>query len=438
MPGSRPLRVVLAAVTVVGVMAALVLVLRPDPVRAAPDDPGPETTGTTTGVEVGGVGTATGTPDVLRVTVGVEVTADGVDGGAVRRRRRGPEGHPGVAGRGRGTARRPDGERVRVPALQQRGRSHHRLRRPARPHRHLPRRGRSAGAVIASVADAGGDAARIEGIAYGVGTTRRCARRPGPRRSPTRSAVPSSTRNWSVASSATCCGCRRTCPPPRRCRTRRRTRRRPPADRSLRPRLHRRDGHRGGALVAALTGRGGQHRPMARSPGARCPRLGRDGGRRGARPGRAPRHLLDDLAPGRPRGHDAAPMTGVWWLGRRRRYLRRLSGPLAMVLVVFVWLTMILLGWALIYAAPAHRIPLQQRARPGLARPALRRAVPVAVTLGTLGVGDIVRPRRPGCGSPCPWSRCSASASSRRRCRGCWRSTRRSPAVGRWRCAWHT
>jgi uncharacterized protein len=166
-PGTRPLRVVLAAVTVVGVMAALVLVLRPDPVRAAPDDPAPETTGTTTGVEVGGVGTATGTPDVLRVTVGVEVTADGVDGAlsgaddAVRKVIRALQ-DADVAERDVQTANvsvypRYSNEGDRITGYVARHDLSVTLRDVG-----------SAGAVIASVADAGGDAARIEGISYAL------------------------------------------------------------------------------------------------------------------------------------------------------------------------------------------------------------------------------------------------------------------------------
>jgi uncharacterized protein len=166
-PGTRPLRVVLAAVTVVGVMAALVLVLRPDPVRAAPDDPAHETTGTTTGVEVGGVGTATGTPDVLRVTVGLEVTADGVDGAlsgaddAARKVIRALQAAD-VAERDVQTANvsvypRYSNEGDRITGYVARHDLSVTLRDVG-----------SAGAVIASVADAGGDAARIEGISYAL------------------------------------------------------------------------------------------------------------------------------------------------------------------------------------------------------------------------------------------------------------------------------
>jgi len=84
-PGFRPVRVLLAAVAAVGLATALLLVLRPGAAGAAPDEPAPGADpGSSAGVAVGGVGTATGTPDVLRVTVGVEVTADGVDDALTR------------------------------------------------------------------------------------------------------------------------------------------------------------------------------------------------------------------------------------------------------------------------------------------------------------------------------------------------------------------
>jgi uncharacterized protein YggE len=62
-----------AAVTLVGVVAAIAVLGRPEPVRAEPVDAAAAT------VQVDGVGTATGTPDVVRVTVGVETTANTVD-----------------------------------------------------------------------------------------------------------------------------------------------------------------------------------------------------------------------------------------------------------------------------------------------------------------------------------------------------------------------
>lgn len=86
-------------------------------------------------------------------------------------------------------------------------------------------------------------------------------------------------------------------------------------------------------------------------------------------------------------------MLGVWVVGRsgrRRRWLHHLSGPLAMVMVVFTWLAMILLGWALVYWPHLTTGFLYS---PGL-DPARHDGLPdalylSAVTLGTLGVGDI-------------------------------------------------
>src|SRR5215217_1358926 len=64
-PAARTARALLAAVAVVGMVAAMALVLRPDAAVATP---------------VGPPATATAvTPDVLRVSVGAEVSADGVD-----------------------------------------------------------------------------------------------------------------------------------------------------------------------------------------------------------------------------------------------------------------------------------------------------------------------------------------------------------------------
>jgi hypothetical protein len=83
-------------------------------------------------------------------------------------------------------------------------------------------------------------------------------------------------------------------------------------------------------------------------------------------------------------------MLGIWTLGRHVRWLHRLSGPLAMVTVVFVWLTMILLGWALVYwphlpAGFLYSTGLDPAMHDGLSD-ALYLS---AVTLGTLGFGDI-------------------------------------------------
>ena len=86
-------------------------------------------------------------------------------------------------------------------------------------------------------------------------------------------------------------------------------------------------------------------------------------------------------------------MTGVWALGRRgrrRRWLHHVSGPLAMVVVVFVWLAMILLGWALVYWPHLPTGFLYTSGLDPAAHDGLADALYVsAVTLGTLGVGDI-------------------------------------------------
>jgi uncharacterized protein len=63
----------LFAVLTVAAVAAAVVVATSDRGLAAPGDPAPEG-----GVQVQGVGTATGTPDVLHVTVGVETGASSV------------------------------------------------------------------------------------------------------------------------------------------------------------------------------------------------------------------------------------------------------------------------------------------------------------------------------------------------------------------------
>jgi uncharacterized protein YggE len=166
-PGPRPLRVLLAAVVLLGTAAALALVLRPDAVRAAPEAPATGTSGTSTGVEVGGVGTASGTPDVLRFTVGVEVSADGVDGAlsgaddaarrvlAALREADVPERDVQTAGVSVYPRYGNEGERITGYTAR------HDLSVTLRDIG-------AAGAVIASLADAGGDAARVEGLAYAL------------------------------------------------------------------------------------------------------------------------------------------------------------------------------------------------------------------------------------------------------------------------------
>jgi len=87
-------------------------------------------------------------------------------------------------------------------------------------------------------------------------------------------------------------------------------------------------------------------------------------------------------------------LAAAWRLGRPRRGHRRLSvlaGPLAMVLVVLAWVTLIVLGWTLIYWPHLDdgfyiSEALQQTSRGGL----LDALYLSMVTLATLGFGDIV------------------------------------------------
>jgi uncharacterized protein YggE len=168
-PGHRPARLLPAALALLVGVAGLVLVLRPDAVRAAPVEPPPEPgrSASASGVEVGGVGTASGTPDVLRVTVGVEVTGDSVDDALTgaddaARRVLAALADAGVPERDVQTANvsvhpRHDAQGERITGYTARHDLSVTLRDVG-----------TAGAVIASVADAGGDAARIEGISYAL------------------------------------------------------------------------------------------------------------------------------------------------------------------------------------------------------------------------------------------------------------------------------
>jgi uncharacterized protein YggE len=167
-PGARPIRVPLAAVAVLGAAVALGLVLRPAAVSAAPVDPVPsDGSPLSVGVEVGGVGSATGTPDVLRVTVGVEVVADGVDAALT--------GADGAARRVIAALRDADVaprdvQTSNVSVSPRYSDSDQRITGYTARHDLAVtlRDVGSAGAVLASVADAGGDAARIEGVSYGL------------------------------------------------------------------------------------------------------------------------------------------------------------------------------------------------------------------------------------------------------------------------------
>ena len=84
-------------------------------------------------------------------------------------------------------------------------------------------------------------------------------------------------------------------------------------------------------------------------------------------------------------------MGSVWRVGRRRRALGALTGPLAMVVVVLAWVLLILLGWALVYwpHLPGGFLfgsNLEPASRAGL----LDAVYLSTVTLATLGFGDIV------------------------------------------------
>ena len=74
MPTGRRFAPLLAVLVVGAAVVVVVSVGAPDPVQAAPGDPAPQA-----GVQVEGLGTATGTPDVLHVTVGVETGGSTVE-----------------------------------------------------------------------------------------------------------------------------------------------------------------------------------------------------------------------------------------------------------------------------------------------------------------------------------------------------------------------
>jgi len=150
----------LAALAVGSAVVAAVIVGVPDPVEAAPGDPPADA-----GVEVQGVGTATGTPDVLHVTVGVEAGAAAVGDAlsaandaaakvldALRRagvadadvQTQNVHVYPRYDGNGQDVNGYLAGQDVAV-TLRDLG---------------------TAGATISTAVDAGGDAARLQGVVY--------------------------------------------------------------------------------------------------------------------------------------------------------------------------------------------------------------------------------------------------------------------------------
>jgi uncharacterized protein YggE len=152
----------LAAVALLGAVVAITLLVRVDPVRAAPADPPPDD-----GVLVDGLGSATGTPDVLRVTVGVETAADSVAGSL----QEADAAAHRVLEALRGEDVPPDDVRtVDVSIYPRYADDGQRITGYTARHdlevtlRDLEQ----AGSVIASVADAGGHAARVQGVSYAL------------------------------------------------------------------------------------------------------------------------------------------------------------------------------------------------------------------------------------------------------------------------------
>lgn len=162
MPVRRCRDWLLAVVTVAGVVAAVTLVARPDAVRAEPVEPPAEA-----GVHVDGVGTARGMPDVLRVTVGVETTADAV--GAALQEADAVAGRVLDALRGEGVAE-DDVQTVNLSIYPSYGDDGQKIVGYIARHdlevtlRDLDRAGTTIGVLV----DAGGDAARLQGISYAL------------------------------------------------------------------------------------------------------------------------------------------------------------------------------------------------------------------------------------------------------------------------------
>ena len=162
MPAHRTRDALLATAALLGAAAAITLLARPDPVRAAPAEPLPDA-----GVLVEGVGTATGTPDVLRVTVGVETTADSVaralqDADAAAQRVLEVLGDSDVP--------EEDVQTVNVSIYPSYGENSERITGYLARHdlQVTLRDVAGAGSVIGAVADAAGDAARIQDISYAL------------------------------------------------------------------------------------------------------------------------------------------------------------------------------------------------------------------------------------------------------------------------------
>ena len=150
----------LAPLFAVLAVAASVLVASSDRGQAAPGDPAPEG-----GVQVQGVGTATGTPDVLHVTVGVETGASSVgealeSADTAAQRVLDALHDAGVSDADVQTANvhlypRYDGDGQAITGYL-----------AGQDLAVTLRDLRTAGATIGAAVEAGGDAARLQGIAY--------------------------------------------------------------------------------------------------------------------------------------------------------------------------------------------------------------------------------------------------------------------------------
>ena len=162
MPIRRSRSALLAAFTLVGTLAVIAVVARPAAVRAAPGDAPPEA-----GVQVDGVGTAAGSPDVLRVTVGVETTAGSVSDAV--------QGASAAAGRvleavhAEGVST-DDVRTVNVSVYPTYGEDGQEITGyTARHDLEVTLRDLStAGTAIGKVVDAGGDAARLQGVSFSL------------------------------------------------------------------------------------------------------------------------------------------------------------------------------------------------------------------------------------------------------------------------------
>jgi uncharacterized protein YggE len=162
MPVRRSRSALLAVLALVGIVAAVTVLIRPAAVRAAPEEAPPEA-----GVQVEGIGKAAGSPDVLRVTIGVETTAGAVTDAV--------QGASAAAGRvleavhAEGVST-DDVRTVNVSVYPTYGDNGQEITGYTARHdlevtlRDLSR----AGTAIGNLVDAGGDAARLQGVAFSL------------------------------------------------------------------------------------------------------------------------------------------------------------------------------------------------------------------------------------------------------------------------------